>query len=100
MSGIKKGDLVRYVGRAKGLPGNSGWIGTAIESQPFGGRPAWIVSPDLPSPTRSPGWVYADALVPLRDQPGNEQWIAELRSKLPRTKDSPAVISERGELQT
>ncbi|HQR98137.1 MULTISPECIES: hypothetical protein [unclassified Polaromonas] len=63
-------------------------------------REYWRFDPPLHHPGYSQvSWWEAD-MRPIRDQPGNESFVVEARKKLPRTKDTPATINERGELQT
>lgn len=106
MSNIKKGNLVRYIGDNKiERPNAYGWIGKAVSAGLHKDGGYWVVEPPMPGGTifyRGNAYaaecVFARVLAPIRDQPGNESFVVEARKKLPRTKDTPATINERGEL--
>jgi len=92
-------ECVRLYKQDETLPGHTGEFNKCYE-------PQWVIRGigrkllvDID------GWqeltvARQSILRPFGDQPGNESWITEARKKLPRTKDTPATINERGELQT
>ena len=103
MSNVKKGELVRYIGRnPNNRPNVYGWIGVTVERvRNRRGTEGWKVTPPLPGGTYqdkdgyySGDLILDESLRPIRDQPGNEHWITEARNKL----KGKTEITERGEL--
>ena len=64
--------------------------------------PVWVIDRVLPlSNGRSAALCADSGLRPIRDQPGNEQFVVEARKSLPRSKPATTkgdTITERGEL--
>ena len=63
--------------------------------------PAWITNETLRnSAGRFCCYVYDDQIRPIRDQPGNEEFVVKARKTLPRPipVPGPVTIDERGEV--
>lgn len=81
--------------RLSGRPGLHNLDGT------FDAGPVWETSDFTPDPvTGIPHNYWMDsALRPIRDQPGNEQFVVEARKSLPRPATAKGdTITERGDL--
>lgn len=101
----KVGDLAVIV-RAV-LPENVGMFVTVVrgEFETESGQWIWLCESQRPSPgayngIRAPNldvlaWSYDSDLRPIRDQPGNENWVTESRKELNKGKTE---ITERGEI--
>lgn len=103
MSKIKAGHLyllVRCTNPA--MMQHNGTIRTAASPSRvhFG---AWYLDPPVIGSDGVRGSWLEDDLIPIRDQPGNEEFVTKLRDKLPRSKPATTkgdTINERGELQS
>ncbi len=89
-----KGDIARYVGNDKDI---YGYLVKCIGRRDGATLAGWIVEPPLPVPRG--GWVADKVLKPIRDNPGDEDFVIKARKSLPRAKPvtGPVTINERGE---
>jgi hypothetical protein len=87
----KPGDLAVIV-RAQ-YPENLGLFVTVVRPHPRQ-KHGWMVEGSGPG-----DWCLDEDLRPIRDNPGNEQFVIEARKTLPRPTPvtGPVTINERGE---
>jgi len=97
----KPGDLVILL-RAEN-PAMKKYVGTIrIVVRGSDNRPgAWYLEPPVYGGNGLLASWYDENLKPIRDQPGNEQFVVESRKSLPRKKPvtGPVTINERGEVK-